>query len=121
MLNRVMAFLLLCGIAGMASCTYFDKSKDNHLPREKMRSILLDLSIAESYSAIVKDTTRKPGVKSPDSLAAYYKIIFDKHHMTKGTFDSSLAWYKQHPTEFDSLLTSIIPTATRWRDSAAKK
>ena len=116
-LSRRLAVLLLILAGSIASCNYF-QLKEDHLPADKMRDILLDINIAETYSSMVKDSLRKPGVKSPDSLASFYRIIFDRHHITRGAFDTSLAWYKLHPTEFDSLLGSMIPPATRWRDSA---
>lgn len=119
-IHRAGVLLPLCVMVIATSCNYF-KREEKHLPPEKMRALLLDINIAESYSTMVKDSTRKIGSKSTDSLAAYYKTIFEHHHITKGAFDTSLAWYKQHPAEFDSVLASAVKIAMRWRDSAAKK
>lgn len=88
-----------------------------HLSKEKMRDILLDINIAESYSSMVRDTIYGIGTKNADSLAAFYKAIFTHHHISRQEYEASLAWYKSNPAEMDSLFSSLVPTATAWQDS----
>jgi hypothetical protein len=80
-----------------------------HLPPELMQKVLLDVNIAEAYSTFVKDSTYKGGMKNLDSLAAYYKRIFDHHHITQQQFNTSLDYYKQNIDEFDTVYNRLLP------------
>lgn len=81
-----------------------------HLPAEKMEEILLDIHLAEAYSTMVpKDSTVRITDKNLDSLAVYYKKVFDNHQITPQQFLSSMKWYKEHPVELDSIYTRMIP------------
>jgi hypothetical protein len=114
MMKYVMGILLT-----LVACN--DADKQPHLSKEKMRAILLDINIAESYSSMVRDTINRIGAKNPDSLAAFYKAIFDHHKISREEYETSLAWYKSNPAEMDSLFSSLIPVATAWQDSIKNK
>ncbi len=81
-----------------------------------MQKILLDVNLAESFSITVKDTLHRGGTKNLDSLAVYYKDIFAHHHITAEEFTSSLAWYKDHPDELDTLYNNIIPVVGKMQN-----
>ena len=74
-----------------------------------MVAVLKDINIAESYSAIVKDSLHNPGMKNTDSLAQFYREIFAHYHITEEEFNASMDWYKSNPESLDSLYTKIIP------------
>ncbi len=74
-----------------------------------MQHLLTDISLAESYSISVKDTSHKEGSKNFDSLAVFYHDVFAHYNITKEQFDASLDWYKEHPEELDSIYSDMIP------------
>jgi hypothetical protein len=81
-----------------------------HLPAEKMKAILTDIYIAESYSMVITQDSTKPGTqKNADSLARFYAEIFQHHHITQQEFTNSMRWYEQHPDELDSVFAKMIP------------
>ncbi len=112
-LQRIVPALLFAICCMASACE--DNSPDKPLPKEKMQQVLLDISIAESYSTMVKDSLHKQGQKNPDSLAQYYKDIFAHHKITYEQYKSSLKWYKDHPDDMDTLFNNILPVVTRWQ------
>ena len=85
------------------------KSDGDHLPKGVMQHLLTDISLAESYSISVKDTSHKEGTKNMDSLAGFYLDVFAHYKVTQEQFDASLDWYKDHPEELDSIYSDMIP------------
>ena len=80
-----------------------------------MEKVLLDVNVAESYSAMVKDSLHRVGSKNTDSLTAYYKDIFAHHKITAEQFSTSLNWYKAHPAQLDSIYNNMIPVVQKWQ------
>lgn len=80
-----------------------------------MEKVLLDISLAEAYSTMVKDSLHKAGPKHLDSLSVYYKDIFAHHHVTETQFTSSMNYYKNHPDDLDTIYNNIIPVAAKWQ------
>lgn len=101
----------------LGSCN-MNADKNVHLPKEKMQQILLDINLAEAYSTMAKDSLHKTGAKNIDSLAAYYATIFRHHKITQKQFQTSLAWYKLHPNDMDSLFNNIMPVITKLQTPA---
>lgn len=97
--------------AMFASC---EDGKKDILPKEKMQAVLLDINIAEVYSTMSDDSTHPKGEKNPDSLALFYKTIFSHHGITKQEFDRSMAWYKTHPAEMDTIVNRMMGVVERW-------
>jgi len=101
----------------LLSCLFFlfafascQEEATSHLPAQKMEEILLDIHLAEAYSTMVpKDSTVRITDKNLDSLAVFYKKVFDNHQITQQQFLSSMKWYKEHPVELDSIYTRMIP------------
>lgn len=88
-----------------ASC----KKERPHLPKEKMKQVLNDLFIAESYStAIGQDSTRPGAKRNTDSLARFYEEIFHHHQVSREDFNYSIRWYEEHPEDLDSLFNDMI-------------
>ncbi len=89
------------------------KDNGDHLPPQKMEQVLMDMSIAETYSAMLHDNSHPPGSKNTDSLTSYYKDIFAHHHITREQFKNSLDWYKQHPDDLDTIYTNLSAKADK--------
>lgn len=114
MLRRFYIFLFPIAVCLLpVSCKEVAGKK--HLPIEQMQKIMLDINLAEAYSAMAKDSLHQKGTKNGDSLAAYYKVVFSHHGITQEQFRSSLAWYKSHPEDMDTLFNNMIPVVERWQ------
>jgi len=66
---------------------------DTILPQEKMIEVMVDLQLVNALSQ--KRFTKDP--KSPGTTLADYSQVFDKHEMTRESFQESLNFYKEHP------------------------
>ena len=97
------------------------KNSGDHLPSKKMEQVMLDISIAETYSTMARDNTHLAGFKNTDSLSLYYRDIFAHHHITQQQFIASLNWYKAHPEELDSIYTNVTALADKYLDEENKK
>ena len=112
-LNRyilVFAAIFVIAVSPFNSCKKFSGS---HLPSKTMEQVLFDVSLAESYSSMARDNNHIQGAKNSDSLAGYYKQIFEHYHITQDEFDKSLAWYKNHPDDLDTLYSKVIIRADK--------
>lgn len=86
----------------------------NHLPRETMQKILYDIHLAETYSVTMKqDSTNRNAERNLDSLAHFYNTIFKHYNITAAEFNTSLNWYKQNPSELDSIYVAMIPEMSK--------
>lgn len=75
-----------------------------------MGKILFDVQLAEAYSTMVtKDTVHKLAGRNMDSLGMYYKEILAHHKVSEAEFNNSLAYYREHPDELDSIYTKMLP------------
>lgn len=103
------SFVFICLM--MMAC---DTSSNSHLPREKMQKILYDIHIAETYSVVVmQDSSNRNAERNLDSLAHYYNTIFKHYDVTAAQFNNSLDWYKQNPSELDSIYVAMIPEMSK--------
>ena len=114
-------FILLAAAAIMQSCRNKSNFSGDHLSPKVMQKVLLDITLAESYSITVKDSLHRAGQKNMDSLAVYYKDIFAHYKITEQQFTQSLTWYKNHPDDLDTVYNNIIPIVARWQTQPAKK
>ena len=96
------------------SCKPNAKAPADLIDKKIMEKVLLDVNIAESYSAMVKDSLHRIGTKNPDSLSAYYKDIFTHYKISSDQFNASLNWYKAHPADLDTMFNNIIPLVQKW-------
>lgn len=87
-----------------------------HLPRKVMQDVLMDISLAEGYSIMVKDSLHAAGSKNYDSLAVFYKEIFAHHHITQEEFEQSLDWYKENTSELDSVYAAMQTVISAWQN-----
>ena len=94
-------------------CSRKPGAGDAHLPQKLMQKVLLDMTLAEGYSTMLKDSLHKAGTKNYDSLAVFYKDIFAHHKISQEQFTESLDWYKGHPEEMDSAYNVMMTKITR--------
>jgi len=121
LLNKKLHILLAASLCLTVSCKRKNRESNDHIPAKQMEKIMLDVNVAEAYSTLVKDSLHKPGEKNTDSLAVYYKTIFDHYHVTEEQYKESIEWYKRHPDDLDTLFNNISPVVTRWQSQPAKK
>lgn len=96
------AILLL---AGLPACS----RGPAHLSRARMAPIVTELQLADVYSGMVRDSLRPNTEKNTDSLARWTIDILHRHGITREEFNSSMDWYRDHPTELDSLFAAVVP------------
>lgn len=81
------------------------------LPMAQMEHILYDINLAEAYSTVARHQHNIAGVKDLDTLSTFYKAVFEHHHITLQQYQQSLQWYKEHPSQFDSLYCHVSAMA----------
>lgn len=110
--GRIFAFL------GLIVCTSCNNGSYNgsHLPPKVMQKVLLDITMAENYSSMIRDSLHKRNDKNVDSLAVFYKDIFAHYKITQEEFKESLKWYKNHPATLDSIYNNLLPVVTKWQE-----
>ncbi len=80
---------------------------DNIIDAEEFEHILSDIEKAEAY---IHMQYAKQNRLKPEEV---YWAVFAKHHITKSRFDSSLAYYAQHPAYLEESYNKIIESITR--------
>lgn len=103
-------FLFACGDG--------DNVPSKYMSKEKMSSILEDMSIADAYSNEQPFTTTfSPNYDSvrQEKVKIYYKQILDIHKVTVKEFMDSYKYYESHPSRLKEVLQIVQA------DVAAKK
>jgi len=98
--------IFLCGLSGC------QKKQKAPIDSDKMKSILMDIHLAEAYSSmIVVDSVQKRTFnKNTDSLAVFYQTIFQQHQVNLTQFEAAIQWYAIHPDALDTVYTKMLPT-----------
>jgi len=110
MKRRMLQPLLLLFLYG---CTPAQQQHDHHhLPAATMEQVLLDMQLAEVYSAMAHPDSITVNVKDMDSLACFYTEILGHYGITQEAFVSSMKWYETHPEELDRIYTRISERLT---------
>jgi len=104
--------LALAALLGAASC----QEKDGgHLPPEQLATVLAELHLADVYSGLLQKPGEPSHGKNLDSLAVWTKAILAQHHISRETFSASMDWYRDRPTQLDSLYAKVIPILEQLR------
>lgn len=76
----------------------------------EMKEILSEIYFAEAYATLIKTDSaqQQKSSKNMDSLAVFYKEIFDRHHSSAAQFDSAMNWYNQRPQLLDSIYATML-------------
>lgn len=81
------------------------------IPLEIMKSIIVDMQFAESYSiGLGFDTVSKADQfkKNRDSLFLFYSSILKHYNIDMKTYESALLWYQNRPEMMDTLMQSSV-------------
>ena len=102
--------LLLFFILVIAFVSCSTPKEQPPVPAEKMQSVLLDIQLAEAYSAgLNKDTLPAHRYdKNFDSLSVFYSEILSHHDLSFNGFNKAMDWYKMHPAAMDTLVSGVI-------------
>jgi len=100
-------FFLILGVV-----TACKKPEDKPpVDRNKMAQVITDLQIAENYSLGLhpkNDSNVRRFTKNTDSLYVFYSSILNHYQLSFDDFNQAIGWYKNHPTEMDSLLSTAL-------------
>jgi hypothetical protein len=89
----------------ITSCSGKKKIPGDILPQEKMQAVLWSMMNAGEFLngyIINKDSVDKTAESSK-----IYGQVFQVHHITKGEFDKSYLYYKEHPELLKVILDSL--------------
>lgn len=95
-------FYLVCVAVLFAAC----ERPLNVLNTDDMAAVLADIHVAEATM------TNKISYASLDIKRAYYEGIFEKHNISRETFNKSIDWYSRHPKEFEEVYAQVIVLVT---------
>ncbi|MFC2113410.1 DUF4296 domain-containing protein [Bacteroidota bacterium] len=81
--------------------------------QDELVPILVDLHMVYALqgSILFKDISR-----SIDSVDTY-SLVFEKHGINKALFDTTIAWYSQHPKIFTHVYDHVVMQLTQLSDS----
>lgn len=114
MKSTTLAFFVLF----LFACGDGDNVPSKYMSKEKMSSILEDMSIADAFSNEQPLTTAySPNYDSvrQEKVKIYYKQILDIHKVTVKEFMESYKYYESHPSRLKEVLQIVQA------DIAAKK
>lgn len=85
-------------LAGMASCG--KKIPEDIIQPDAMESLLYDYHLASTMSNSLPYTENY-------KKDAYYKYVFQKHHVTEEEFDSSMVWYTRNSDQLATIYKNL--------------
>lgn len=109
MRNSRYIVILLLGVLLMG-CTIRPSSV---LSNKQMVDVLVDLHRAEG-------TLQVAGYNygHDEDVKVYYAMVLDKHGITQAQFDSSVVWYTEHPSYFQSVYPKVLSRLEEEYDAA---
>lgn len=87
-------FLLLC----LAGCG--KKVPSDVIQPEAMKDLLYDYHMASAMGSTLPYSENY-------KKKAYYRYVFEKHHVTEAEFDSSMVWYTRHSEELATIYEDL--------------
>lgn len=104
MKKRIYATIIVCLAALTTSCKH-DHVPDNLIDTATMTAIMTEYYLIDGYDYIV--ASRRPDSIGYQSRAAKDSMLA-KHNITQADYDSSLAYYINHPKVFDILFSRTM-------------
>jgi hypothetical protein len=109
---------VVCLVLLITACGEADKVPKDVLSKEKMRDVLLDMNMADSYAGleedgvnvVVSDSVRK------ERLKVYYRQILDLHKLTPQEFNHSYAYYESHPDKFKGIYDMMFAVVSKQKE-----
>lgn len=75
------------------------------IPKKKFINFLVDMHISEAIAGgMVRNESQ---INFTIDSASLYGSVFNKHHVTKAMFDSTMLYYSRRPEEFRDLYNSV--------------
>lgn len=110
MRRLISIFFLLC--AGLA-CGDADREPRGVMPKEKMGSILLDMTMADALSSEIGEGSMIPVTDSirQGKVKVYYKQILELHHVSVEEFMRSYQFYESHPNRLKEVFGLMLTEA----------
>lgn len=90
--------LVAAFLSGMAGCG--KKIPDDIIQPDAMESLLYDYHLASTMSSSVSYTENY-------KKDAYFKYVFQKHHVTEEEFDSSMVWYTRNSDQLATIYQNL--------------
>jgi hypothetical protein len=92
------------------------------IPLAQMQKVLKDIHMAEAYCSLLPSDSvyKKYNGKNIDSLAIFYKQIFEENHISMTQFDSAINWYNLHPQLLDTVYTQLLPQLDSMKTEQSK-
>lgn len=79
------------------------------VPPDQMAALLADMHLAEVRSTQVpSDSTRGAGERNLDTLAVWYRSVWQHYGLTQAQFLSTMSWYENHPVALDSVYRNSV-------------
>ena len=107
---KTLVFLFFLGFLWSASsCKRLEEKPPVSI--DKMKNILLDLQLSETYSTGLNTDTLNPAhrfTKNYDSLTLFYASILQHYNLSSVAFKDAMKWYEMNPPMMDSLITMTI-------------
>lgn len=105
LITKAVVFLFLISGLVLTSCSKDGAEKpDRVVGEKKMVDVLLDVHLAEA----VLTRARGKGENVEEVTDAYYQKIFEKHNITKATFDTSMYYYQRNLEKLDVIYEQVI-------------
>ena len=83
------------------------------ISQEDLVPILVDFHMVYSIQSTTEFRTYSRQFDTIDT----YSYIFDKHGVNKAMFDSTIAWFSQHPKQFTEVYDHVVMVLTQRSDS----
>lgn len=97
LLKHRFIFLITIILIFLSACSNRPKGV---MSKSEMRTFLTDLHLLEGTL-----TTRYE--LNDREKAYYYQVLFEKHHVTKAEFDSSIVYYTKNPKVFERIYSKV--------------
>jgi hypothetical protein len=105
-------FLLLCG----CKQEFPDVPKDI-IPVEKMKTILIEMHIADS----VAETKAQTGGDEKVLTKSYTAQIFKNNGISREEYLKSFSWYESHPKLLNKMYDDILAELSKREETVGKK
>ncbi|MFT4062271.1 MAG: DUF4296 domain-containing protein [Edaphocola sp.] len=91
------------------------------IPDATMAKLLADVHLAEIYSQGLGKDSKNRVEKNRDSLSGFYISILKHYDVSYEDFEDALEWYKERPSEIDSLYGKVITQLAKNKIAAKVK
>lgn len=113
-MKHVSSGILVFIILAVFSCS---TKKPHVIPERKMVPLLVDIHIADELGS----ERYSLGIQENIDSATLYGWIFDKYGVTRGDFDTSMAYYIEHPDIMNDIYNKVIGNLSKMESRFARE